>query len=249
MSSSSRSSRLCSQKPDLPIRPATDPLWTEEGFDEHEFRHVATWESPLRYKGVYQGVSLFASEIPGAQMPLFLIASLTIGAKIVIYFFPRSFSDWYYLDRVLSEHFPHCKIPSLPPRKQLWIKSQQTKLEEIALLILRCLSNKDIICKKVFQLFLQTNLCRNLIQENLEGKRNDLVSRVPNVEMEIKLEEEAKVIHFNLPKVNQNTYHGTSDSYKSVKNLFNDNRKRSLAYISENFNNLKQDRSLKSTLY
>ena len=183
------------------------------------------------------------------QMSLFLIASLTIGAKIVIYFFPRSFSDWYYLDRVLSEHFPHCKIPSLPPRKQLWIKSQQTKLEEIALLILRCLSNKDIICKKVFQLFLQTNLCKNLIQENLEGKRNDLVSRVPNVEMEIKLEEEAKVIHFNLPKVNQNTYHGTSDSYKSVKNLFNDNRKRSLAYISENFNNLKQDRSLKSTLY
>ena len=66
MSSSSRSSRLCSQKPDLPIRPATDPLWTEEGFDEHEFRHVATWESPLRYKGLYQGVSLFASEIPGA---------------------------------------------------------------------------------------------------------------------------------------------------------------------------------------
>ena len=111
------------------------------------------------------------------------------------------------------------------------------------------MSNKDIINKKVFQLFLQTNLSRDLIQENLEGKRNDAVSRVPNIERVMKLEEETKVIHFNLPKVNQNTYHGSSDSYKSVKNLFNDNRKRSLAYISENFNSLKPERSLKSTLY
>ena len=83
----------------------------------------------------------------------------------------------------------------------------------------------------------------------MEGKRNDVVSRVPNIEMEIQLEEEAKVIHFNLPKVSQNTYHGPSESYKSVKNLFNDNRKRSMAYISENFNSIKPDRSLKSTLY
>ena len=64
MSSSSRSSRVCSQKPDLPIRPATDPLWTEEGFDAHEFRHVATWESPLRYKGAYQAI-LGIPAIPG----------------------------------------------------------------------------------------------------------------------------------------------------------------------------------------
>ena len=175
--------------------------------------------------------------------------SYSISERIFYLFFLRSFSDWYYLDRVLSQHFPQCKIPSLPPRQQLWIKNQQTKLEEIALLILRCLSNKDIINKKVFQLFLQTNLCRDLIQENLEGKRNDVVARVPNIEKEMKLEEETKVIHFNLPKVNQNTYHGSSDSYKSVKNLFNDNRKRSLAYISENFNSLKPERSLKSTLY
>ena len=119
---------------------------------------------------------------------------------LVNLFFLRSFSDWYYLDRVLSQHFPQCKIPSLPPRQILWIQNQQTKLEEIALLILRCLSNKDIINKKVFQLFLQTNLCRDLIQENLEGKRNDAVARVPNIERVMKLEEETKVIHFNLPK-------------------------------------------------
>ena len=62
------------------------------------------------------------------------------------------------------------------------------------------MSNEDIINKKVFQLFLQTNLCRDLIQENLEGKRNDAVARVPNIERVMKLEEETKVIHFNLPK-------------------------------------------------
>ena len=50
MSSSSRSSRVCRQQPDLPIRPATDPIWSEEGYDDYEFGHVATWETALREK-------------------------------------------------------------------------------------------------------------------------------------------------------------------------------------------------------
>ena len=76
----------------------------------------------------------------------------------------------------------------------------------------------------------------NFIQENLEGKRNDSVSKVPKLD----LKTEPKIINFDLPKVNQNTYHGSSDTYKSVKNLFNDNRKKSL---------IKPERNFKQTMY
>ena len=153
-----------------------------------------------------------------------------------MFFVFRSFSDWYYLDGVLSQHFPHSKIQTLPPRRQLWIKDKQTKLEAIATFLLRVLSSKEIIRSKAVQLFLQTQICMNFIQENLEGKRNDSVSKVPKLD----LKTEPKIINFDLPKVNQNTYHGSSDTYKSVKNLFNDNRKKSL---------IKPERNFKQTMY
>ena len=177
--------------------------------------------------------------------PLKIMISIKRDTQIPSRLLLRSFSDWYYLDTVLRRHFAHCRLKPLPPRRQLWIENQKTKLEEIATFLLRLLSCKEILRSKVLQLFLQTQLGTNFIQENLEGKRNDLVSGVPKVETNT----EPKVIHLNLPKISQNTYHGPSESYVSVKNLFNDNRKRSLAYISENFKNIKPERSLKSTMY
>ena len=50
MSSSSKTSRNCTFKSNLPVRPATDPIWSEEGYDDYEFGHVATWETPLKNK-------------------------------------------------------------------------------------------------------------------------------------------------------------------------------------------------------
>ena len=51
--SSSASSRANSQKPEN-VRPATDALLTELGFDKYLFRQVATWETPLMFKGGYE---------------------------------------------------------------------------------------------------------------------------------------------------------------------------------------------------
>ena len=50
--SSSASSRDPSRKPQA-VRPATDDT-IKELFDEYEFKHVATWETPLKYKAVYE---------------------------------------------------------------------------------------------------------------------------------------------------------------------------------------------------
>ena len=51
--SSSASSRANSQKPEN-VRPATDALLTDLGFDQYLFRQVATWETPLMFKGGYE---------------------------------------------------------------------------------------------------------------------------------------------------------------------------------------------------
>ena len=174
--------------------------------------------------------------------PLKIMISIKRDTQIPSRLLLRSFSDWYYLDTVLRRHFAHCRLKPLPPRRQLWIENQKTKLEEIATFLLRLLSCKEILRSKVLQLFLQTQFGTNFIQENLEGKRNDLVSGGPKVETNT----EPKVIHLNLPKISQNTYHGPSESYVSVKNLFNDNRKRSLAYISENLKNIRQNTQIRA---
>ncbi len=56
--SSSASSRANSQKPKN-VKPATDALLKELGYDEYLFKYVATWEAPLMYKGLYEtGLSI-----------------------------------------------------------------------------------------------------------------------------------------------------------------------------------------------
>ena len=52
-SSSFASSRTNSQKP-RNVRPATDELLKELGYDKYLFNNVATWETPLMYKGGYE---------------------------------------------------------------------------------------------------------------------------------------------------------------------------------------------------
>ena len=51
--SSSKSSRKLFQKPEN-VRPATHPVWKELGYDHYTFNQVATWETPLLYKGAYE---------------------------------------------------------------------------------------------------------------------------------------------------------------------------------------------------
>ena len=51
--SSSASSRANLQKPKN-VKPATDPLLEELGYNEYLFKQVATWETPLMYKGGYE---------------------------------------------------------------------------------------------------------------------------------------------------------------------------------------------------
>ena len=51
--SSSASSRANIQKPKN-VKPATDPLLEELGYNEYLFKQVATWETPLMYKGGYE---------------------------------------------------------------------------------------------------------------------------------------------------------------------------------------------------
>ena len=51
--SSSRSSRYLSKKPDI-IFPANSPILREEGFDKYEFNKIATWETPLKNKGLLE---------------------------------------------------------------------------------------------------------------------------------------------------------------------------------------------------
>ena len=51
--SSSASSRANSQKPKN-VKSATDALLKELGYDEYLFNQVATWETPLLYKGGYE---------------------------------------------------------------------------------------------------------------------------------------------------------------------------------------------------
>ena len=57
--SSSASSKANSQKPEN-VRPATDALLTELGYDEYLFKQVATWETPLMFKAGYEtGSSIY----------------------------------------------------------------------------------------------------------------------------------------------------------------------------------------------
>ena len=88
----------------------------------------------------------------------------------------RSFSSFYFLQRTLTSSHPTITVPSLPPKPLLWVANNKTKVQEIANFISSVISNHSLIISKVLQLFLQTQLSIEFIQENLDGKRSDQIS-------------------------------------------------------------------------
>merc|ERR1712048_908720 len=68
MSSKSKSDKTCSQKP-RDILPSTklltDPYFPENNvrFDKYEFKHVATWETPIKHKEWWETVRVIFGEI------------------------------------------------------------------------------------------------------------------------------------------------------------------------------------------
>ena len=112
----------------------------------------------------------------------------------------------------------------------LWIKSDQTRLEEFAAFLQKVLVHKQLLLNKIVQLFLQSHLSVELIQENLEGNRNDeVIEKRPRIEFNLNTETKIidNITNLKLEKINiaQNTYHGPTESYRSVQNLFNNKRK------------------------
>ena len=77
---------------------------------------------------------------------------------------------------------------------------------------------------------MQSHLSVELIQENLEGNRNDeVIEKRPRIEFNLNTETKIidNITNLKLEKINiaQNTYHGPTESYRSVQNLFNNKRK------------------------
>ena len=155
------------------------------------------------------------------------------GTDDVHMFDCRSFSDWYYLQRVLRSSFPHLKIRDLPPRHELWVTDTGTRVQEIAAFLQRVLAIRQLLLCNIVHLFLQSHLSVDFIQENVDGKRQDdvsLIPRIPRIEfnldndhsvfeniLKLKLDEQKTV------ESSQKTYHGPTtqpDSHKSVQNLF-----------------------------
>ena len=158
---------------------------------------------------------------------------LDVGTDDMHMFDCRSFSDWYYLQRVLRSSFPHLKIRDLPPRHELWVTDTGTRVQEIAAFLQRVLAIRQLLLCNIVHLFLQSHLSVDFIQENVDGKRQDdvsLIPRIPRIEfnldndhsvfeniLKLKLDEQKTV------ESSQKTYHGPttqSDSHKSVQNLF-----------------------------
>ena len=132
----------------------------------------------------------------------------------------RSFSNWYYLQSLIQKLFPLIKLRPLPSRHMLWIKDSSSKLEEIAQFLKQIVCHKQLMLNRSVQLFLQTNMSTEYIQENVEGKRHDDV--IPRIEFKPETEIVEKISKLDLQKLpgNQITYHGPTDSHKSVQNLF-----------------------------
>ena len=166
----------------------------------------------------------------------------------------RSFSDWYFLQRTLQNLFPQTKIKELPPRRVLWIKRPQLKLEEIATFLQNIVSNKNFVHSRIIQLFLQSNLSTEFIQENVDGKRNDEVNTVPRIPLldfnsdnhttkVIKRITDLSMDDISVTMKNaQVTYHGPAYSnHKSVQSLFNGKRKSLIHNHNNHMQSLTED--------
>ena len=57
----------------------------------------------------------------------------------------------------------------------MWMSSVQSKLSELSTFLAKIISCRDLLSNKALHLFLQTELCTDHIQQNLDGLRDDLI--------------------------------------------------------------------------
>ena len=193
------------------------------------------------FEGSFGPISWIVDAVTCASPVIFDI----ICPGLLIFSLFRSFSNWYFLQKSIKYLFPHIKINELPSRHVLWIKSERLKLEEIATFLQNILSNKQLLQSQIVQLFLQSNLSTEFIQENIDGKRHDEV-RISVTEF---MQEKDPKVNEKFMKLYQDrltvdnpqiTYHGPTDtSHKSVQNLFN--RKKSVVHYHNHMQSLAED--------
>eukprot|EP00092_Neocalanus_flemingeri_P027296 GFUD01029606.1.p1 GENE.GFUD01029606.1~~GFUD01029606.1.p1 ORF type:complete len:235 (-),score=38.82 GFUD01029606.1:28-732(-) len=85
----------------------------------------------------------------------------------------RSLNSFYYLQKSLKDLDPYTPVPSLPLKPFIWLYSLQTKLSELSTFLAKTISSTDLLSNKALHLFLQTDLCTDHIQQNLDGLRDD----------------------------------------------------------------------------
>lgn len=142
---------------------------TEMGVDifvEKEVENSVRYECLVRVEPMEGDSSLYSVRFATNHEAFSLKKSCTI----------RSFSSFYFLQRTLASSQPNTSVPKLPPKPLLWVANNKTKVQELANFISAVISNQELMLSKVLQLFLQTQLSIEFIQENIDGKRSDQVS-------------------------------------------------------------------------
>jgi len=142
---------------------------TEMGVDilvKMETNSDSKCESLVRVEPMSEDSSLFSVRLATNHNTFLLKKSCTI----------RSFSSFYYLQRTLKSCCPNEVVPSLPLKPLLWVSNQKTKVHELVDFISNVISSSGLNHTRALQLFLQTQLSIDFIQENLDGKRNDQIS-------------------------------------------------------------------------
>lgn len=142
---------------------------TEMGVDiliEKEFENNVRYDCLVRVEPVEGDTSLYSVRFATNHTAFSLKKSCAI----------RSFSSFYFLQRILVSSQPNISVPKLPPKPLLWVASNKTKVQELANFISNLISYRELMLSRVLQLFLQTQLSVEFIQENIDGKRSDQVS-------------------------------------------------------------------------
>jgi len=159
----------------------------------------------------------------------------------------RSFSSWYFLQNFIKKNIPGIKIDDLPPRHLLWIKNEKDKLEELGYFLKSIISNKKLLSNKVVQLFLQSNVSQEILQENIDKIRDDNVVRTNCLTLNFNQDSDSKVENTSTlnNSSNQYTYHGSSSvesnnqTKPSVQNLFK--RRQSVVHQQPQLQSLVED--------
>ena len=82
-----------------------------------------------------------------------------------------------YHRSIFQDLHPYISVPSLPSKLFFWMSNSQTKLSELSTFLAKVISCQDLLSNKALHLFLQTELCIDHIQQNLEGLRDDQIKR------------------------------------------------------------------------